>query len=500
MTRPSIRPAALLAAAMTLLAGSALALASREPATWAQWRGPRGQGVAETTALPSEWSDTRNVRWKTAIPGLGHSSPIVWDRHVFLTSDVEGEVVEPGRRGVKHVLGGEEFVHPDGVGADRKHTFKVLALDADTGRILWERTAWEGLPYDTRHRRGAYAAPTPVTDGKIVVASFGSEGLYAYDFAGTLLWSKDLGGIATVGVGYGTSPVLHGDLVIVQADENEGAKSFLLAHDKRTGKEAWRVARKVGLSWATPIVVRANGRDELVTSGSEHVIAYDPATGRELWRVKGLESNAVPSPVAHGDVVILTAGYPNKIAMAVKAGGSGDITGTPRVLWTYTKGTAYVPSPILYRDRLYLVTDKGLITALDPLTGAVVYEGARVEPQNFMASPVAFDGKLLLVGMDGVAHLIKAGPVHEILATSAMGQPVAASPAIAGGRLYIRGETHLFCIEKSAAPEATTPATCRPGLPQAPRPRSPGHDPRAADTMLGRLSFPRPRRHPRRLS
>jgi outer membrane protein assembly factor BamB len=449
MTRTTVR---LAAAAAVLLIGSAAAQAGRAPSRWAQWRGPDGQGVAEVSTLPLEWSDTRNVRWRTAIPGLGNSSPIVWDRHVFLTTAVEGEVVAPGRKGVKHVVDGQDFSHPEGVGADRRQTFKVLALDADSGRILWERVAWEGLPYDTRHRRSTYAAPTPVTDGQLVYASFGSEGLYAYDFEGRLAWKKELGGIATAGVGYGTSPVLHGDLVIVQCDEDDGVKSFLLALDKRTGKEAWRVPRKVQVSWATPIVVRAAGRDELVTAGNEHVIAYDPRTGRELWRVKGLDSNAVPSPVALDDVVILTAGYPNKIAMAVRAGGQGDITGTPRVLWTYAKGTAYVPSPILYRGKLYLITDKGLITCLDPLTGAVVYEGARVPPQNFMASPVAFDGKLLVVGMDGDAHLVKAGPVHEVLRTNPMGQPVAASPAIAGDRLYIRGEKDLFCIEAVKPP------------------------------------------------
>jgi outer membrane protein assembly factor BamB len=429
----------------------AIGAGGRPAATWPQWRGPGGSGVAEATGLPVEWSDTRNVRWKTPIAGSGNSSPIVWEKHVFLTTAVEGDVVEPGRQGVKQLVDGQDIVHPEGVGADRRQTFKVVALDADSGRILWERTAWEGLPYDTRHRKSSYAAPTPVTDGKLVYASFGSEGLYAYDFAGQLAWKKELGGIATAGVGYGTSPILHGDLVIVICDEEAGAASYMAAFDKTTGREAWRVPRKVQVSWATPIVVRAAGRDELIVAGNEHVVAYDPKTGRELWRMKGLDSNAVPSPVALGDIVILTAGYPNKIAMAVKAGGSGDVTGTDRVLWTYSKGTAYVPSPILYRDHLYLMTDKGLMTLLEPRTGKPLYEGARVPAQNFMASPVAFDGKLLLVGMDGDAHLVKAGPVHEVLRTNPMGQPVAASPAIAGGRLYIRGEKELFCIEATKA-------------------------------------------------
>jgi outer membrane protein assembly factor BamB len=427
---------------------SCAAVAAAEPAYWPGWRGPTGQGVSDETALPLEWSATENVRFKAEIPGRGHSSPVVWANRVFLTTDIEGEVV-PGAKAVVHFDEGKEFVHPDGVGADRKHTFKVLALDADTGKLLWERTAWEGTPYDSRHKRGAYAAPTPVTDGKSVFVSFGGEGLYAYDFDGKPLWKVDVGGIATMGVGYGISPLLHDNLVIVQCDEDSGAKSFIAAYDKKTGKQAWRAARKVQVSWATPILVKsAAGRDELITAGNEHVIAYDPRTGKELWRMKGLESNAVPSPVAGGDVVVLSSGYPTKVAVAVKAGVSGDVTDSGQVLWKYAKGTAYVPSPIVYRGYVYLLTDKGLVTCLDARTGEVKYEGGRPPVgTNVMASPVAYDGKLLLVSMDGDAFVLKAGPSFEVMRTNPMGEPIAASPAIAKGRLYIRGERSLFCIE-----------------------------------------------------
>ena len=313
--------------------------------------------------------------WKAEVPGRGHSSPIVWGDRLFLTTAIEGEVV-PGAKGVKHIADGQEFVHPDGVGADRKHTSRCWRSTPGPGKLLWERTAWEGTPYDTRHKRGSYASLTPVTDGQLVYAYFGSEGLYAYDFEGKLAWKASLGGIATMGVGVGTSPVLYQDLIILQCDEDNGDKSFVAALDKRTGKEVWRVSRKVQVSWATPIVVRAGERDELVTSGAELIIAYDPATGKELWRGKGLESNAVPSPVAGRDVVVLSSGYPAKLAIAIRPGGSGDVTDTPRVLWKYTKGTAYVPSPIVYGDSVYLVTDKGLVTCLDLETGAVRYEGA----------------------------------------------------------------------------------------------------------------------------
>lgn len=438
------------ALAVALAGASLAAAAAAEPKAspyWPQFRGPAGQGVSAEKGLPDAWSATQNVLWKTAIPGRGHSSPVVWGDRIFLTTAVEGEVV-PGAKGVKHILEGEEFRHPQGVGDDRRHTFKVLALDARDGRVVWERTAHEGLPFDTRHQRGSFASQTPVTDGSVVIAYFGSEGLvFAYDFAGNLKWKVALGGIATVGVGVGTSPVLYKDLVVLQCDEDNGDKSFIAALDKKTGREVWRVARKVQVSWATPILVRAAGRDELITSGTEWVIAYAPATGKELWRAKGLESNAVPSPVAVGEVVVLSAGYPTKVAMAIRAGGSGDVTGTPRVLWRHDKGTAYVPSPIAYEGRVYLVSDKGILTAVDPLTGAIVYEGGRVPvPATVMSSPVAYEGKILISSMEGDTFVIKAGPTHEVLKTNTLGEPIAASPAIVRGRIYIRGEKHLYAI------------------------------------------------------
>jgi outer membrane protein assembly factor BamB len=286
-------------------------------------------------------------------------------------------------------------------------------------------------------------------DGERVYAWFGSEGIYAYDLDGKELWKADLGGIAAMGVGYGTSPVLHGENVILQCDEDSGDKSFIAALDRRTGKQVWRVARKVQVSWATPVVVKTAGRDELITAGTEAIVAYDPATGKELWRAKGLESNAVPSPVVGKDVVVLSAGYPAKVAMAIRPGGSGDITGTPRILWRYEKGTAYVPSPILYGDLVYLVTDRGLVTAIDVKTGAVKYEGGRPPiPATFMASPVVIDGRIVLMSEDGDAFVIKAGPVHEVERTNSLGEPIFASPAIAEGRIYIRGASNLYCIGK----------------------------------------------------
>lgn len=413
---------------------------------WPQWRGPDGSGISNERNLPSEWSPTKNIKWKTAIEGRAHSSPIVWGNRVFLTTAVEGPVV-PGAKAVKHMEGDKEFIHPDSVGADRKHTFKVISLDRDTGKIVWESTAWEGTPYDNRHRKSSYAASTPATDGKLVYAFFGTEGLYAYDFKGKLAWKAQLGNLGTVGMGTGTSPILFDNLVIVQCDEENGAASFIVALDKKTGKEVWRTPRKVQVSWSTPLLARTSTRAELIASGTEAVIAYDPATGKELWRHKGVESNAIPSPVANNEMVFLVAGFPAKIAMAIRLGQSGDLTGTPNVPWTYAKGTAYVPSPILYGDYLYLTTDRGILTCIDARTGEVKYEGGRIPiPATFTASPVAFEGKILMTSEDGDTFMVKSGPKHEILGTNSVGEPVYASPAIADGRIFIRGEKNLYCI------------------------------------------------------
>ena len=414
---------------------------------WPQWRGPEGQGISGETGLPVEWSATKNIKWKTAIAGRGHSSPIVWGNKIFLTTALDGVVIPGAKPGVTHkLLDGTDFVHPDAVGADRKHTFKIICLDRGTGKILWERVAYEGSVADSRHQKASFASSTPATDGKYVFAFFGTEGLYAFDYSGKLVWKQSLGTLGTASVGYGVSPILFKDLVIMQCDDS-GGKSFIAAFDKKTGKQAWRTERKVDVTWSSPVLVRVGTRTELIASAAEAIVAYDPATGKELWRHKGLESNAVPTPVVLKDLVVVTSGSPKKVALALKAGGSGDVTGTSQLVWSYNKGTAYVPSPILYGDYLYLMTGNGSISCLQASTGKVEYEGARVpKPTMFTASPVAYEGMILLTSEEGDTFVLKAGPQHEVLRTNSLGEPVYASPAIADGRIFIRGEQNIYCI------------------------------------------------------
>jgi outer membrane protein assembly factor BamB len=223
--------------------------------------------------------------------------------------------------------------------------------------------------------------------------------------------------------------------------------SFIAAFDKKSGKQVWRVPRKVDVTWSTPVLVQAGKRTELVASAAEAIISYDPLTGKELWRHKGLESNAVPTPVVSNDLVVLTSGAPNKIALAIKAGGNGDVTGTSHLVWSYNKGTAYVPSPILYGEYLYLMAGNGSLTCLEAKTGKMVYEGARVPRAiPFTASPVAFEDKVLITSDEGETFVVKAGPKHEIIGTNSVGEAVFASPAIADGKIFIRGVNNLFAI------------------------------------------------------
>ena len=423
---------------------------SLSAANWPQWRGVDGQGISAETNLPDSWSPTSNMAWKTALPGYGQSQPIVWGSRIFLTSDVETGPAPADHKAPVHLMEGQPWVHPDSVGIDKLHALKVVSLDLESGKILWEKTAYEGTVFDQRHRRSSFAAPTMVTDGKTVVAYFGPEGLYAYDFDGSLKWKADVGKFPLLGMGTGTSPVLHDNVVIIQRDENEGKESVLLGFDINTGKQLWRTPRTVEASWSTPVLVKTASRTELVTNGNQLVVAYDPKDGTELWRTRGVESNAIHTPLVGHGLVIVTAGYPAKKVIAIRPGGSGDITGTDRIVWQYDRGTGYVISPILYGDYVYLVSDKGIISCLDAKTGEVKYEGGRVPvPATFMASPIAVDGKILLTSIDGDTYVIKAGPVHQVLGTNAIGEPAASTPSISQGRILVRGATHLYCIRRT---------------------------------------------------
>jgi outer membrane protein assembly factor BamB len=425
----------------------ALSVSASASAQWPQWRGPGGHGVSAEKNLPTEWAPAAdgkpavNIKWKTEIPGRGHSSPVVWRNWIFLTTSLKGEHV-PGRKAPVHLDFQKKpgYVHPDTLDVDYKHTLKVYAIDAGTGKVVWERIAYDGEMADDRHKKNTYATSTMVTDGERAYAFFESAGLYAYDFSGKLVWKKDLGGIIKAGMGPGTSPIIYKDVIILQCDQEMGDGSYIVALNRRTGEEAWRATRAHRRSWATPLIIKAGDRDEMIASGAESVIAYDPATGTELWRSKGTVSHPIPSAVTTKGLVFLTAGSSSKNALAVRPG-------TGEVVWSYNKGAAYVPSPIALGNYFYMVNDSGLMTCIDALTGERKYEGGRPPvPATFTASPIAFDDNIVLTSEDGDSFVVKAGPVHEVLRTNSVGEPVYASPAVANGTIYIRGDKHLFAI------------------------------------------------------
>ena len=402
-------------------------LQAQSSAHWPQWRGPFFNGMARGDA-PSVWSDTTNIKWKTEIPGRGFSTPAIWGDRIFVTTAI-----------------------PTGSGAGTvvEQRFEVLSLDRKTGKIIWQKTARTAMPHEGYHRAyGSFASNSPVTDGKYVYASFGSRGIYAYDFNGKLIWEKDLGVQMKMRLafGEGTAPLLFGDRLFVVFD-HEG-ESFMVALDKRTGKELWRVSRNERSSWSTPLAVEHNGRTEIVVSATNRVRSYDPETGKVLWESGGLGANVIPVPVHQNGVVYVMSGYRDPKLMAIKLGRQGDLTGSDAIVWSHTRGLAYTASPVLHEGKLYVVTDNGMLSAFNATTGETYYAQTRLpKGYNLKASPIGANGKLYLATEDGDVVVVKMGEKFEILSTNTLTDQVfIATPVIAAGELYLRSKTTLFCI------------------------------------------------------
>lgn len=425
--------------AITFLLTLAPLLAAED---WPQWRGPHN-GVAPAAKAPANWSASENIAWKTSIDGAGHSSPVIVGNRIFLTAAVEGAVIE-GHVPVKHTRKNEPYLHPDSVAGTRSHELRVLALDAKTGKVLWSKTAYEGKMFDDRHRKNTYASSTPVSDGKHLFVHFGSEGIYCYGLDGALAWKASLGPMPNWGLGPGTSPVLFEDTVIIQGDNDGGETSFIAALAKKDGKLVWKSKRTNWTTWATPLLVQHAGAWQLITSSREATVSYDPKTGKELWTGPGVEGNACPSPVAAKGLVIVSSGYPVKRVLALRL----DPAAAERVAWKLDKGTAYVPSPVIYGEYLYLMTDKGILSCVEIETGKVLYDAGRPPvAAQFESSLLAMDGKILQTSIDGDTFVIQAGPEHKVLGTNAIGEAVWSSLAVSGDALFLRGDKHLYRIE-----------------------------------------------------
>jgi outer membrane protein assembly factor BamB len=412
---------------------------------WPRWRGPDFTGMARGD-VPLEWSGSRNVAWSVSVPGRGHSSPVVWGNRLFLTTAVPAEsgstsAEAPAAAGQRRGPGG-------GAGGGREHRFLVLCLDRLTGKTLWERVATVATPHEGYHQKyGSFASNSPVTDGRHVYAFFGSRGLYCYDLNGKLIWQKESPPMKMLlQFGEGVAPVLDGNNLYLKYDHEDG--SFMLALDKNTGKELWRVPRDEGSSWSEPLVITHGGRKQLVVSATRKVRAYDPANGNVIWETAGLGRNVIPAPVATDGMVIVMSGYRDPNLLAIRLGREGDLAGTDAIAWTNNRGNPYTPSPVLHERKLYLVTDNGMVSCFNVLTGEPFYQQQRLpRPYNLKASPVGINGKLYIATEEGDVVVVKMGETYEVLATNTLpDETFIATPAVAGGSLYLRGQTTLYCI------------------------------------------------------
>jgi outer membrane protein assembly factor BamB len=409
---------------------------------------------------PVEWGEGKNIAWRAPIPGRGQSSPVIWGDKIFITTAVPTEAAAapaapaptepppaPGPGGTPR----QGVRCPDcGAGAGREHKFMMLCLNRQTGKVIWERVAKVATPQEGYEGHyGSFASNSPVTDGKRVYAFFGSRGIYAYDLGGKLIWEKQFPPMRMNQFGEGAAPGLGPYALYLKFDQEGG--SYLVAIDKNTGKELWRVNRDEKSSWSQPLVVTNDGRTEVVVSATTKVRSYDAATGKVIWEAAGLGGAVIPNPVTAAGIVYVMSGYRNPNLLAIKLGRDGDLTGADAILWTNNRGNPFTPSPVLHDNKLYFVTDSGMLSCLDARTGAAFYKQQRMpKPYNFKASPVGANGKLYLATEDGDVVVVKMGEKYEVLATNSLpDQMFIASPAIAGGSLYLRSQNSLFCIREA---------------------------------------------------
>ena len=432
-----------------------LRAATPSAADWPSFRGREASGISDKQNLPDTWNPAtgENIRWRTPIPGLAHSSPIVSGDTIYVTSAISsrpGATFKPGLYG-------------DGDASDDRslHRWMLYAIDKRTGKIRWERTASQGEPRNKRHIKSTYASSSPATDGRIVVAWFGSQGIYAYDVDGGLRWSVDLGrvdmgayDIPAYEWGPASSPIIWNGMVIVQCDTQ--ADSFLLALNAETGETIWKTARQELPSWGTPTVVTTPSGPELVTNASNFVRGYDPKTGKELWRLGGSSKISAPTPIYSNGLHIIASGRPpERPIFAVRQGSRGDLTlvngatENAQVAWSKTGRGSYMPTPLAYRDIVYVLGNNGVFDTYEAATGEELYrQRLPLVGSGYSASPVAADGKIYLSNEDGEMLVVQAGRTFKHLATNSMGETIMATPALSDGVMYVRGAATLFAIGK----------------------------------------------------
>jgi len=416
-------------------------IAATDPAAWPKWRGPNETGVAKGSA-PTEWNDTKNIIWKANIPGRGHSSPVLWGDLVFVTTAVPTAEIASGPARRERGAGG-------GTASGVEHKFMIMALDRKSGKTVWEKTLATATPHEGYHHLyGSFASNSPVTDGKLVFAFFGSRGIYALDLKGNIVWQKTFGKMRMrLGFGEGVPTVLDGERLLLNFDQEEG--SYLQVLDKNTGKEIWKVERQEASSWSPPTVVTVGGRKQIIVAATNKVRAYDYMTGKLIWECAGLGTNVIPAPIIHNNTVIVMSGHRDPNRMAIKLGRDGDLTGTDAIVWQNTKGNSYTPSPVLHEGRLYFVTDNGILSAINATTGEQFYQERLPGTYSLKASLVGANGNLYVSTEQGDVLVVKMTDKFELVATNKMTDEFfIATPAIADGDMYLRGKSTLYLIRQ----------------------------------------------------
>ncbi len=435
---------------MRCLAGLTLTLVLTLSATaadnWPHWRGPNADGSAAPNADPPvKWDERTNIAWRAELPGKGSATPIIWGDRVFVLTAIKTDrIAKPDELPAIDPKFKVNTAPPKNF-----YQFVVLCFDRRNGKKLWEKVAAEMVPHEGTHETHSYAAGSPTTDGKLLYASFGSFGLYAYDLDGNLKWSRtDLGRLHTrLGWGEAVTPVVSGGALLLNYDQE--ADSRLVCLDTSNGKTRWEAKRDEKTSWATPLVVDHGGKMQVVTNGTTRVRSHDLATGEVIWQATGMTVNPIPSPVKYGDSVICMSGYKGAAAVSVPLASKGDLGDKGPVNWRYSAGTPYVPSPAVVGDLLYFTQmNDNVLTVLNAKTGKVVIDKERLpQVRSFYASPMAAAGRVYFVDRTGTAIVIKSGTTLDVLSVNKLDDRIDASPVAVGKQLFLRGEKYLYCIE-----------------------------------------------------
>jgi len=409
---------------------------------WLQWRGPQATGAAVKGNPPTEFSETKNLKWKTEIPGIGHATPVVWEKNIIIQTAVATD-----EKGDTSLMA--KASRMPGSITDVINEFKVILVNRETGKIIWEKTVAREMPQEGTHKLGSWASNSPCTDGEFIYAYFGSRGLFCLDFEGNIRWQKDFGQIKKVmSFGEGESPYLYKDRLFIQWDSED--ESFMVAIDKKTGDEAWRVKRDEKSSWATPIVIEVNGKPQVITSATTQVRSYDYNTGEIIWSCTGMTRNVIPNPVYADGILYVMSGFRGNALLAIDlAKAKGDITGTDVILWTYNQDTPYTPNPLLMNGKLYFLrANNGELTCLDAKTGAVLYSKQKLEEIGNLYSSPSGVGDRIYVAAENICLVIKAGEKFEIISSNPLEDNFHASPVIVGNELILRGFKSLYCFSE----------------------------------------------------